>query len=597
MNQTLPTRADQLPVADSVEDLEVFGLKDGMVHRLRQGWFQSYVNDETARRVEAGVAPFLDLIAGKVSPDDLAEVAKTGSYGDLQDRPVVDITDLAEKMNAVTYETLTALAEGDTDNEKAAVKRIFEPGGNMPFPSVPAAQAVSIPMRVKTVTIAEASAIDGGPTHTRTRVNAEPAFGPKHRSLDRYTADGDFDSSNGGWWAYVDQYGDRVALSSTMFGSVADAVAEALRLDRSLMLSPGEVAIINVPSQKATIQEAYDAIRKWSTPSGSAVVIQLADGTYTSGLLADRPGIPLTIRGNPGSPGNVIVSVTAAQAFQAQDGAIFTVDGIELRTATAGSCLYAVRGGCIYFKNIRFGACATTHIEAIQQARCQAVGDYAITGGALSHMHAAQGGVVLNSSNTVTITGTPTFTAYFIGVAGPGYAQCIGQTYVGNATGKRFLVHNSGFIDLGNVSGGLTAASQSTYFPGDVAGECNLKTGGVYDYITSPLALLNAMNVFASNVGVNGAPPISAFQVRVEEDTAFRTIDYAGYVSLQATNLAQDSFKDIAIEGVNINFFLRGGVIGLPALPNYPSDSVAAGFGLPVGAVYRNGSVLMQRQS
>lgn len=101
MNQTLPTRADQLPVADSVEDLEVFGLKDGRVHRLREGGFQAYVNDETARRVEAGVAPFLDLIAGKVSPDSLAEVATSGSYGDLQDKPTLgsaaaaDTTDFA----------------------------------------------------------------------------------------------------------------------------------------------------------------------------------------------------------------------------------------------------------------------------------------------------------------------------------------------------------------------------------------------------------------------------------------------------------------------------------------------------------------------
>lgn len=75
MNQHLPTRVTQLPIAETVEDLEVFGLKDGRTHRLRPGGFQAYVNDETARRVEAGVAPFLDLIAGKANDDDLGSAA------------------------------------------------------------------------------------------------------------------------------------------------------------------------------------------------------------------------------------------------------------------------------------------------------------------------------------------------------------------------------------------------------------------------------------------------------------------------------------------------------------------------------------------
>ncbi|GLR49220.1 GDSL-type esterase/lipase family protein [Shinella yambaruensis] len=89
MNQHLPTRVTQLPIAETVEDLEVFGLKDDRAHRLRKGGFQAYVNDETARRVEAGVAPFLDLLAQKPNADALADVATSGSYVDLTNRPAL----------------------------------------------------------------------------------------------------------------------------------------------------------------------------------------------------------------------------------------------------------------------------------------------------------------------------------------------------------------------------------------------------------------------------------------------------------------------------------------------------------------------------
>lgn len=114
--QPLPTRADQLPIVDSIQDIEVFGLKEGRVHRLRQGGFQSYVSDETARRVEAGVAPFLDLIAGKPNADELAAVATSGSYGDLEGKPTLgtaagsDVEDFATAAqgaradNAVTHQ-------------------------------------------------------------------------------------------------------------------------------------------------------------------------------------------------------------------------------------------------------------------------------------------------------------------------------------------------------------------------------------------------------------------------------------------------------------------------------------------------------------
>ena len=364
----------------------------------------------------------------------------------------------------------------------------------------------------------------------------------------------------------------REILSVADFSTVAQAVQSSITNNSPLMLLPGEGAVINVPSQVATIQAALDITRSWWISGGAAVVIQLADGTYTTGGILSQPlgGSNLfgtiTIQGNATTPANVIVSTTSANCFQAMNGAVMTVADLEMRTSTVGSCLYAFTGGIINVRNVRFGACATTHIEAIQGAQINVSGNYTITGGGVSHMHAAQGGRVLNSSNTVTLTGTPTFSAYFIGVAGPGYAQCIGQTYVGACGGPRFLVHNNGFIDIGNISTALSNPSLSTYFPGSSAGYCNPYTGGCYDYISNPFALLDRPIAFAGNVGVNGIEATFPFQVKWATDGVFRIFDAGpGILSMQAVNLAGNAFKAIQIGGLSLGI---PQVVGDPASPS-----------------------------
>lgn len=395
-------------------------------------------------------------------------------------------------------------------------------------------------------------------------------------------------------------------VSSADFASLAAAVTSVIASGKALMIGPSETATINVPSDVSTIQGAINATRNWIVSGGGQIVIQLADGTYTTGGSICQPlgganqgVIPLTIQGNSSTPGNVIVSTTSEQAFQAQFGGVLNVQDMELRTTTAGSCLYATTGSVIRFNNIRFGATAKTHIEAVKGGVCESLGNYAITGGGLSHMHAANGGRIFNSGNTVTISGTPAFSAYFIGVAGPGYAQCIGQTYSGSATGQRFLVHNGGFIELGNVSGAYTDPASSTYFPGDVAGYCNPSTGGVYDYIlngfvsasflapltsdgaalgsaskmwsdlflasgavlnwnngnvtlthsANALALSGAAVSLSSTLAVNGAATGSSFQVKTDSNLTVRMISSGGVNLVDGVNQAQNAYMPIRLSG------------------------------------------------
>lgn len=104
----------------------------------------------------------------------------------------------------LTLESLTATAESTGDNEKQPLKNVLGAAGALPFDTVAAASALEIPKSVKTVWINGATADEGGPGHLRRRVNVEPTSGPKHRSADRFTADGGTDSANGGWWRVVD---------------------------------------------------------------------------------------------------------------------------------------------------------------------------------------------------------------------------------------------------------------------------------------------------------------------------------------------------------------------------------------------------------
>ncbi len=122
---------------------------------------------------------------------DLQPVATSGDYDDLTNKPVIDIAGLEAKTDAVTYDTLTALAESAGDNEKAALKRLFEPGGTIASRSVVEAAPLFVPSTIQRLAIGRYSYV---------RRSGEPTHDLKLRTADRYTDEGDHDSANGGYW-------------------------------------------------------------------------------------------------------------------------------------------------------------------------------------------------------------------------------------------------------------------------------------------------------------------------------------------------------------------------------------------------------------
>jgi hypothetical protein len=99
-----------------------------------------------------------------------------------------------------------------------------------------------------------------------------------------------------------------------------------------------------------------------------------------------------------------------------------------------------------------------------------ATGSYAISGGGLGHVLAASGGFVFTERLTVTLTGTPAFSAaYANALSLGGYIADI-MTFSGSATGKRYNVALNAIIN--------TTTASATYFPGNASGTS--ATGGQY---------------------------------------------------------------------------------------------------------------------
>lgn len=229
-----------------------------------------------------------------------------------------------------------------------------------------------------------------------------------------------------------------------------------------------------------TIQAALNKVDNSLDLNGYIATIQVADGTYTAGATASGSWTgdgDVYILGNLTTPANCIINTTSADCFVATKGATLLVSGFKITTTTSGCAAKASLGGYLALGVINYGACAESHIECGTGATIVPGGNYTISGGAVSHLHCGAPGTILAGTITVTLTGTPAFSAYFAGVA-EGTITVTGVTWSGSATGRRYLAHKGGIIDVG--------AGTITTLPGDVAGYSDVSgtyccTTGVQD--------------------------------------------------------------------------------------------------------------------
>ena len=226
-----------------------------------------------------------------------------------------------------------------------------------------------------------------------------------------------------------------------------------------------------------TIQAAIDIILQNIDCAGFHPVIQLADGTYTAGAnfycdALNRGPFGIFLIGNSTTASNCVISTSNADAVMVQGGAHVSIGGFKVQTTGSGDCIAAQLGGYIanaFSGTLEFGPSAGSHWSATLDGSILCVVDYVISGGANAHWHAGAEMASIIISNKVTLTGTPHFTAYFCGI-NKGSVQCSGVTFVGTATGTKFVCHYNGTLDA--------AGQTRAFLPGDAPGV--LDTDGVY---------------------------------------------------------------------------------------------------------------------
>ncbi len=220
-----------------------------------------------------------------------------------------------------------------------------------------------------------------------------------------------------------------------------------------------------------TIQKAVD-LAKLLDSNGFDVTITVRAGTRTVGAIVDGPlvgGGAVNIIGDVATPSNCVINTTSADCFFYTNNARGTVRGFQTTTTTSGACLKAYLGAYVLYGSMIFGACAGMHIDVGTESKVIAAYSYTISGGAVGHFHTGNPCTVSSFAITVTLTGTPAFAAYFAGTAG-GYQALGSITFVGSATGKRYLAHKNGTIDVNTTS--------ETFLPGSIAG--TTESGGKY---------------------------------------------------------------------------------------------------------------------
>ncbi len=180
-----------------------------------------------------------------------------------------------------------------------------------------------------------------------------------------------------------------------------------------------------------TPQKAWDCAVKLDL-GGFAVTIQLGDGTYTGGLSMGVPpvGGSISVIGNTGMPGNVVISKAGGNAIGLTCVAVVSISGIKVSTTTSGNGIYSgVAGGQIKLgAGMQFGGCAGNHIYAENGGYVSCFSNYTINGGAECHVQAQRTGGIDMFGQTVTLAGAPAFSTGFA------YTLGLGRLIIGSIT-------------------------------------------------------------------------------------------------------------------------------------------------------------------
>lgn len=231
---------------------------------------------------------------------------------------------------------------------------------------------------------------------------------------------------------------------------------------------------LTVGSPFLTIQKAVDDVCGLIDMGNYNVTIQLANGTYSTGITLKNyvgSGV-VTIKGDSTTPTNVNLTRSSASLINSTSFCSWYLEGLRLTTTGTGfaPCIHLDGIGMLRLYNMNFGSCVSSHFALYNGSNVSIFGNYTISGGAQSHIVCERVSSWLHFNGTITLTGTPNFSSTFVHADRQGTVSFIVSTISGGATGKRFEANKLSLVCSSNGS--------STFLPGNVAG--TTASGGIY---------------------------------------------------------------------------------------------------------------------
>lgn len=227
-----------------------------------------------------------------------------------------------------------------------------------------------------------------------------------------------------------------------------------------------------------TLQRAWDVAFQNYDLNGNVINVSIADFAYTAGISAGGRLVGAkrtsSLRFFSASGNPVACTVTSTgNTINASDGAQLALQ--DIRVSSSGGNAINVGGGGAridIISGVDFGTTSGSHIVITDGGRFNVQGAYTISGNATYHYNWTTNAILTvtpTSATVITLSGTPTFTAFALAKQG-GQALFQNTTFSGGANGQRY---NASLNAVINTQGG-----GASYLPGSTAGA--VATGGQY---------------------------------------------------------------------------------------------------------------------
>jgi hypothetical protein len=231
---------------------------------------------------------------------------------------------------------------------------------------------------------------------------------------------------------------------------------------------------VNFVGQNIDLGNFVDTIQAACAGGGGVALYAqglIVGSAFTGGGNKSQLTPQVIIQGDTSTPTNCQItpaSLTVAGAVIAVENyANVLVQGFAINpNITNEYGIFADTHGNLWISNLNFNGATTganiPHIGARVWGGVFCTGPYTISAGANLHWYAQEHGFIECAGVTITLTGTPAWGGVFAFADAMGSINASGDTFVGSATGARYL--SQGMSYIGTNGAGVT------FFPGNAGG-------------------------------------------------------------------------------------------------------------------------------